>query len=89
MHQDIAYAYYDKRHYDLALNIFQRIIDVSNVSDHIILRKYLSNFFILYGIQEIEIDLLVRTADCYREVGDLETAVVFYVHGKYLRIKIY
>ncbi|KAI9265552.1 hypothetical protein EDC94DRAFT_669515 [Helicostylum pulchrum] len=59
LHQDVAYAYYDKRHYDLALNIFQRIIDASS---------------------EIEVDLLIRTADCYHEVGELETAVVFYVN---------
>ncbi|KAG2232468.1 hypothetical protein INT48_005185 [Thamnidium elegans] len=59
LHQDVAYAYYDKRHYDLALNVFQRIIDASN---------------------EIEVDLLIRTADCYHEVGELETAVVFYVN---------
>lgn len=32
LHQDIAYAYYDKRHFDLALQVFQRIIDVSDVS---------------------------------------------------------
>ncbi|KAI9476084.1 MAG: hypothetical protein EXX96DRAFT_596334 [Benjaminiella poitrasii] len=59
LHQDIAYAYYDKRHYDLALTVFQRIIDSS---------------------EEIEVDLLIRTADCYREVGDLDTAIVFYVN---------
>ncbi|KAI7906655.1 uncharacterized protein BX663DRAFT_497205 [Cokeromyces recurvatus] len=59
LHQDIAYAYYDKRHYDLAVMVFQRIIDSS---------------------EEIEVDLLIRTADCYREIGDLETAVVFYVN---------
>ncbi|KAI7897057.1 uncharacterized protein EV154DRAFT_597887 [Mucor mucedo] len=59
LHQDIAYAYYDKRHYDLAIKVFQRIIDAS---------------------AEVEVDLLIRTADCYRETGDLETAVIFYVN---------
>ncbi|KAI9358965.1 hypothetical protein BD770DRAFT_62394 [Pilaira anomala] len=59
LHQDVAYAYYDNRHYNLALGVFQRIIDVSN---------------------EIEVDLLIRTADCYHEIGDLETAVIFYVN---------
>lgn len=31
--------------------------------------------------QEVEVDLLIRTADCYRETGDLETAVIFYING--------
>ncbi|KAI8368817.1 hypothetical protein EDC96DRAFT_564132 [Choanephora cucurbitarum] len=57
--QDIAYAYYDKRHYELALPVFQKIID---------------------GADEIEVDLLVRTADCYRETNDLDTAVLFYLN---------
>ncbi|KAI9029554.1 hypothetical protein CLU79DRAFT_810127 [Phycomyces nitens] len=57
LHQDIAYAYFDRRYYEQALNIFQRLIDSSD---------------------QVEVDLLIRTADCYREVGDLETAVVFY-----------
>ncbi|KAI9254630.1 hypothetical protein BDA99DRAFT_162343 [Phascolomyces articulosus] len=57
LHQDIAYAYMDKRHYDPALNVFQKIIDVS---------------------EEVEVDLLIRTADCYHQVGELETAAIFY-----------
>jgi hypothetical protein len=28
------------------------------------------------------VDILIRAADCYRETGDLDTAVVFYVNGK-------
>ncbi|KAI9249560.1 hypothetical protein BY458DRAFT_525585 [Sporodiniella umbellata] len=59
LHQEIAYAYYDKRHFAESLKVFQKIIDSS---------------------EEIEVDLLIRTADCYRETGDLETAVVFYVN---------
>ncbi|CEG70320.1 hypothetical protein RMATCC62417_06239 [Rhizopus microsporus] len=59
LHQDIAYAYYDKRHYELALKVFQRIIDASD---------------------EVEVDLLIRTADCYREIGELDTAVMFYIN---------
>ncbi|KAG0181852.1 transcription factor TFIIIC subunit tfc4 [Apophysomyces sp. BC1034] len=59
LHQDIAYAYMDKRHYDLALSVFQKLIDVS---------------------EEVEVDVLIRAADCYREVGELETAVIFYVN---------
>ncbi|RCH77948.1 hypothetical protein CU097_000520, partial [Rhizopus azygosporus] len=55
----IAYAYYDKRHYELALKVFQRIIDASD---------------------EVEVDLLIRTADCYREMGELDTAVMFYIN---------
>ncbi|KAL0077353.1 hypothetical protein J3Q64DRAFT_1769112 [Phycomyces blakesleeanus] len=57
LHQDIAYAYFDRRYYEQALNIFQRLIDSSD---------------------QVEVDLLIHTADCYREVGELETAVVFY-----------
>ncbi|KAI8638433.1 hypothetical protein BD408DRAFT_24153 [Parasitella parasitica] len=57
LHQDIAYAYYDKRHYELALQVFQRIIDVSD---------------------EIQPDLIIKTGDCFREIGDLETAAQFY-----------
>ncbi|GAN08297.1 TPR-like protein [Mucor ambiguus] len=57
LHQDIAYAYYDKRHFDLALQVFQRIIDVSD---------------------EIQTDLIIKAGDCFREVGDLATAVQFY-----------
>ncbi|KAI8098638.1 uncharacterized protein BX664DRAFT_309690 [Halteromyces radiatus] len=59
LYQDVAYAYMDRRFYDLALVIFQKIINT---------------------IEEVEVNLLIRTADCYREVGDLETAVVFYVN---------
>ncbi|KAF7728472.1 transcription factor TFIIIC subunit tfc4 [Apophysomyces ossiformis] len=59
LHQDIAYAYMDKRHYDLALSVFQKVIDVSD---------------------EVEVDVLIRTADCYREVGELKTAAIFYVN---------
>ncbi|KAI8393461.1 uncharacterized protein BYT42DRAFT_551117 [Radiomyces spectabilis] len=59
LHQDIAYAYMDKRHYDLALSVFQKIIDVSD---------------------EVEVDLLIRTAECYHEAGDLDTAAIFYVN---------
>ncbi|KAI8981952.1 hypothetical protein BDF20DRAFT_834618 [Mycotypha africana] len=59
LHQDIAYTYYDKRYFDLALAIFQKIIDVSD---------------------EVDIDILIKTADCYRELGDLETAVIFYIN---------
>ncbi|CAO3619253.1 unnamed protein product [Cunninghamella blakesleeana] len=29
---------------------------------------------------EVEVDLLVKTADCYRQTGELETAVLFYVN---------
>ncbi|CEP19103.1 hypothetical protein [Parasitella parasitica] len=57
LHQDIAYTYYDKRHYELALQVFQRIIDVSD---------------------EIQTDLIIKTGDCFREIGDLETAAQFY-----------
>ncbi|KAG2220363.1 hypothetical protein INT45_010749 [Circinella minor] len=57
LHQDIAYAYMDKRHYEPALNVFQKIVDVSD---------------------EIEVDVLIRTADCYHQVGELETAALFY-----------
>ncbi|KAL7327548.1 transcription factor TFIIIC subunit tfc4 [Mucor circinelloides] len=57
LHQDIAYAYYDKRHFDLALQVFQRIIDVSD---------------------EIQTDLIIKAGDCFKEVGDLDTAVQFY-----------
>ncbi|KAI9496809.1 hypothetical protein BDB00DRAFT_807244 [Zychaea mexicana] len=59
LHQDIAYAYMDKRHYDPALSVFQKIIDVS---------------------EEVDVDLLIRTADCYHQVGELETAALFYAN---------
>lgn len=29
-------------------------------------------------------DLLIRTADCYREIGELDTAVMFYINGIYI-----
>ncbi|KAI8143750.1 hypothetical protein BJV82DRAFT_83730 [Fennellomyces sp. T-0311] len=57
LHQDIAFAYMDKRHYEPALSVFQKIIDVSD---------------------EVEVDMLIRTADCYHQVGELETASIFY-----------
>ncbi|KAK4509384.1 uncharacterized protein ATC70_007735 [Mucor velutinosus] len=57
LHQDIAYAYYDKRHFDLALQVFQRIIDVSD---------------------EVQTDLVIKTGDCFKEIGHLDTAVQFY-----------
>ncbi|RCI04565.1 transcription factor TFIIIC subunit tfc4, partial [Rhizopus stolonifer] len=59
LHQDIAYAYYDKRHYELALKVFQKIVDAAD---------------------EIEVEILIRTADCYRETGHLDTSVIFYVN---------
>ncbi|KAI8973026.1 hypothetical protein BDB01DRAFT_808440 [Pilobolus umbonatus] len=57
LQQDVAYAYFDKRYYDRALPIFQRIIDNNS---------------------ELEVDLLIKTGDCYREIGDLDAAVLFY-----------
>ncbi|KAI8337021.1 hypothetical protein BC941DRAFT_513685 [Chlamydoabsidia padenii] len=59
LYQDAACAYMDRRFFDLALPIFQKIIDAK---------------------EEVEMDLLVQTADCYRETGDLETAMVFYIN---------
>ncbi|KAI8066425.1 hypothetical protein BC940DRAFT_275295 [Gongronella butleri] len=59
LYQDVAVAYKDRRHFEEALVVFQRIIHAND---------------------EIEIDLLIRTADCYREVGQLETAQIFYVN---------
>ncbi|ORX58729.1 TPR-like protein [Hesseltinella vesiculosa] len=35
---------------------------------------------IIQANNEIEVELLVKTADCYREVGQLDTAVIFYVN---------
>lgn len=45
LHQDIAYAYYDRRHYALALSVFQKIIDVSDVRNLTLLQqmKYIKN----------------------------------------------
>ncbi|CAO3590753.1 unnamed protein product [Absidia cylindrospora] len=59
LYQDVACAYMDRRFFDKALAVFQKIIDAKD---------------------EVEVDLLIRTAECYREVGDLETAMVFFVN---------
>ncbi|KAI9314188.1 hypothetical protein BX666DRAFT_1971268 [Dichotomocladium elegans] len=59
LYQDVAYAYMDKRLYDPALNVFQKIIDNS---------------------EEVEVDILIRTADCYHAVGELDTASMFYAN---------
>ncbi|ORZ14617.1 hypothetical protein BCR42DRAFT_329198 [Absidia repens] len=60
LYQDVACAYMDRRFFDKALAVFQKIIDAKD---------------------EVEVDLLIRTAECYREVGDLETAMVFFVNA--------
>ncbi|KAI7870275.1 hypothetical protein BDF14DRAFT_1776688 [Spinellus fusiger] len=57
LQQDIAYAYFDKRYYEQALEVFQRVIGASD---------------------QVEVDVLIRAADCYREMGELDTAAVFY-----------
>jgi tetratricopeptide (TPR) repeat protein len=59
LYQDVACAYMERRRFDQALTVFQKILDSQD---------------------EVEMDILVRTADCYREVGDLETAMVFYIN---------
>lgn len=59
LYQDVACAYMERRRFDQALTVFQKILDSKD---------------------EVEMDILVRTADCYREVGDLETAMVFYIN---------
>lgn len=40
----------------------------------------------MHILQEVEVDLLIRTADCYREIGELDTAVMFYINGIYMYI---
>ncbi|KAI9305669.1 hypothetical protein BJ944DRAFT_264854 [Cunninghamella echinulata] len=59
LYQDVAYAYMDRRFYETALPLFQKIINAED---------------------EVEVELLIKTADCYRQVGDFDTAVIFYVN---------
>ncbi|CAO3696432.1 unnamed protein product [Umbelopsis ramanniana] len=57
LYQEVAAAYMEKAHYDLALKLLQAIIDSEDA---------------------VDVDVLIRSGDCYREVGELETAIQFY-----------